>query len=119
LQNNFAADPSLPEAQLEKAFNRWWNDFHQRVEAVKAIEVDKPKSKRDPEDMVEEFLNIVRSIDSRVARPPLMTLSDRRKTALGRRLYGISNNTFEGSETDVARFAHLMQGLYSIRCDFN
>ena len=53
----------LDENRVEKQFEKWWPEFKEVFDAI--LEVQKPdhgRSKRDPQEMLEEILQVVRSL---------------------------------------------------------
>jgi hypothetical protein len=99
--NNARGDQGLPADRLEKAFGRWWDDFEKRFNKI--VSEHKPKKqvqKRSTEDMVEEILELARSIQRSTQEPQAKTveleapktwlsenLLDSDKNMLGRMLY--------------------------------
>lgn len=60
--NQYCGSQPLTDEALRKAFDKWWSEFETRLaQIMSAQEPSKPR--RNPEDMLEEILSLVRSID--------------------------------------------------------
>jgi hypothetical protein len=60
--NQHCGSQPLPDEALRKAFEKWWGDFETGLTQIMSVQ-EPSKPRRDPGDMLEEILNIVRSID--------------------------------------------------------
>ena len=57
----------LSESRLNKAFNNWWDDFENGIQEILAKNKNKPKVvKRNQEDLLNEILEISRSVHKEV-----------------------------------------------------
>jgi len=64
---NTQGDEKLPDERVEKAFDRWWNDFDEKFASiVKELKPTKTAKKRPVEEMVAEILELARSIQANV-----------------------------------------------------
>lgn len=73
--NRYAIPKPLNEEVLKKAFNKWWPDLKTELDQMEAPQ-QPGKPSRTVEQMFEEILGIVRSIDKAANRPsPLSRLT--------------------------------------------
>ena len=64
--NQALAENALSTEKLDKTFERWWPDLNAKLEEVSKMK-DKPIPKRSEVEMIEEILEIVRSLSISVA----------------------------------------------------
>jgi hypothetical protein len=64
--NRQGGEKSPPEERVQKAFEKWWNDFETKlIEITAAQNGDRAPKQRTTEDMIQEMLEIVRSLQRR------------------------------------------------------
>lgn len=61
---------SLSDDMLKKTFDRWWPDLEKIIRELPAVAAD--KTKRKPEEMLEEILNSVRAISNMISEQGLL-----------------------------------------------
>jgi hypothetical protein len=89
--NQYCGSRPLTDEALRKAFEKWWRDFDTELAQIKSVQ-EPSKPRRDPGDMLEEILSLVRSIDKATnATIPTGSLSIR--SAEWAHLFGISNDS--------------------------
>ena len=73
--NSQKGEQALTDDRLQKAFDRWWSDFETKfAETLKTHNPTKAVTRRAPEDMIAEILEIVRSLQSSSQKSnPLVT----------------------------------------------
>jgi hypothetical protein len=64
--NQALAENALSAEKLDKTFERWWPDLNAKLEEISKMK-DKPIPKRSEIEMLEEILEIVRSLSRSVA----------------------------------------------------
>jgi hypothetical protein len=93
--NRALGDKALQESQFEKTFDKWWPDLMQSLNKV-PDKIDLPVTKKRSEsEMLEEILDIVRSISMQIQ--PVQTHPGR----------GLPDMTLRYLTTDSIRFAIL------------
>jgi hypothetical protein len=60
--NQYCGSQPLTDEALRKAFEKWWEDFGTGLAQIVSVQ-EPSKPRRDPGDMLEEILSLVRSID--------------------------------------------------------
>ena len=67
--NSARKEKTLKEERLEKTFNLWWDEFHTKYQAIlKNYKQTKEIQSRPIENMIEELLEISRSIHGKMER---------------------------------------------------
>ena len=68
--NGERKEQALPDAQLLKALDRWWPEFEEPFNAILANHKPKEDKKRSRDDILEEILELCRSIQRSVQPLP-------------------------------------------------
>lgn len=67
----------LAPEKLSKAFERWWEEFDSKFEAIKKQQGEQPSPpKRPPEEMIVEILETVRALQKSAQKPPRTSMWD-------------------------------------------
>jgi len=68
--NKYSMQKPLTDEVLNRAFEKWWPDLKSDLDAINVPEEQPKKSSRPVEEMLEEILTIVRSVDREIYRTP-------------------------------------------------
>jgi hypothetical protein len=71
INGNAGENEKLPDERVQKAFDRWWQDFEGRLKTIKETGEPATPAKRPPEDILAEVLELVTSIHKTVERAPV------------------------------------------------
>jgi hypothetical protein len=77
--NRAIQNPTLTDTQLDKAFNKWWEDLEKALKVIPAS-AEKPRPTRTDTDMLEEILALVRDLGRQSRQQHLESLQ---KSLLG------------------------------------
>lgn len=97
--NGTVTEGPLSEAQLDKAFEKWWPDLEERLRSIPLSQV-KEKPRRQLPEMVEEILELVRGL-ARGQDEAARAAIEAYKTALAQRFEELE----KGARAELARVA--------------
>ena len=68
--NQYCGSQPLTDEALRKAFDKWWSEFETGLAKIMSAQEPSKPRRRDSEDMLEEILSRVRSIDKATSSAP-------------------------------------------------
>lgn len=99
--NNAQGDGKLDDGKLAQVFEKWWPDLKSKIDNILSTAVSPQKQRRDTNEMVEETLLLVRSIQNALSPSP--TRSELRALQNYRNLIAHNRAVQESDNTSFAR----------------